>query len=69
MGDIVRSQSGTDEVVNKVSVVLHLSNGMTELYEDEDSVKLLDPQPQPPTEKEVEAVVKRGARARAKSSN
>lgn len=53
-GDLVRTPTG-DEVVRFVTVVVHLANGVDEVYEDTDTV-LLVKRPDPVTEEQVSAL-------------
>lgn len=54
-GNTVRSrESKTDEIVRSVSIVVHLANGMDEVYDDTDEVQLVpNPTPAPDFPKEL----------------
>lgn len=52
-GQTIRSkETKTDEVVRSVSVVVHLANGTDEVYNDDETVKLVA-QPTPDFPKEL----------------
>ena len=48
-GLVIRSRDfKQEEVVRSVSIVLHLANGSDEVYEQDEMMQVLDPQPGPP---------------------
>lgn len=50
-GDVVKSrQSKTEEVVRGVEIVLHLSNGVSEVYDSDEALSVIPPEDLPDLE-------------------